>query len=199
MTTYQEHEAWKKATTKTIAEAVAPLLGDDWHLDGSWPEDYNGNKLTGPSERCLHFNIGWRTNDRLEIDGHFDNGLSQYLPYREEREKTEITVAVNKAPEKIAQDIKKRLLPPYERMLAIAIERKRREDNYKAKRKEAMERVKNAIGGDVDFTTHRDEDALYGYKPYSFDAQYWTGGEIEFKIRLPLETAIEVLRFIRTL
>lgn len=196
MNPYQEEEAQKKATLKRIAEAVAPLLENGWHIDTDHPDERRGISLISEGERRLLFDIGWSTNDRLEIYGSFDNGLAQYLPYQSQRPKTEISVAVTKTPEKIAQDIKRRLLPNYEQVLAAAKEYKKRDDDYKATRKQAMEQIKTAIGGDVDFLSHTQRDELYGYKPYSFEAKYHSNDEIEFTLTLPFKKALEVLKSI---
>ena len=183
MTTYEEKEKLRE-----IVSAVAPFLGD-WQL---FYGNYRGIYLSSSDERELQFAFPWNKSDRLEIRGIFLNGLNNYLPYGDSKEKTKITVSVEKTPERIAQDIKKRLLPPYERMFAIAQKRKQENDQYKAKRRLAMEMVKEAIGGDVHFSEYR-EDELYGYR-HPFKAKYWSGDKIEFTITLPLQKAIEVLK-----
>ena len=185
MTDYEEREKLRE-----IVLAIAPFL-DDWQLNDK--DNYRGLYLCSPDGKGLYFNFPWNKPDRIEIRGIFPNGLNQYWPYSGEREKTEITVSITKTPKKIAQDIKKRLLPPYERMLTIAKERKQKDDQYDAKRRQTMEMVKEAIGGNVDFVEHR-EGELYGYKPYSFRAKYCSGDEVEITIRLTLQKAIEALK-----
>ena len=186
MTTYEEKEKLRE-----IVSAVAPFLGD-WQISDD-KDNYRGIYLSSPDERELQFAFPWNKSDRIEIRGIFPNGLNRYRPYSgNEHEKTEITVSAEKPPKRIAQDIKKRLLPPYERMFAIAQKRKQENDQYKAKRRQAMEMIKEAIGGDVHFSEYR-EDELYGYR-HPFKAKYWSGDKIEFTITLPLEKAIELLK-----
>jgi hypothetical protein len=182
--TYQEEKEFLKA----IGEKVAPLLGDEWLIDHSW--EGRGVMLTGNEGRAIILYLAWNNKNRLVIDGSFQNGLNQYLPYYEKREKTEITVKADSTPERIAKEIKRRLMPPYERVLAYTKEAKRRDDEHKAEKRRALEMVKEAIGEDA--RVYMDEEVL-AYDPYPINASY-SMGEIKLHITLPLEKAIEILK-----
>jgi hypothetical protein len=182
--TYQEEREFLKA----IGEKVAPLLGDEWLIDHSW--EGPTIMLTGNEDRAIILSLAWNNKQRLVINGSFQNDLVQYLPYYEDREKTEITVKMDSTPERIAKEIKRRLMPPYERILAYAKERKEKDDEYQAEKRRALEMVKEAIGEDA--SVYMDEEVL-AYDPYPINASY-SMGEIKLHITLPLEKAIEILK-----
>jgi len=183
----------EKEELRTLVEEIAKQLGSEWFVE-PWSQTF---KLT-TGDMTLSFSQPYNLQDRLEIRGSFDYGLSQYLPYRgdQAREKTDITVSLSKSPEKIAHDITIRLLPPYKRMLAYAQEGKRKDDAYKYHKKNVLKQVIIAIGGDAQMHRH-DENIVYGYEPYRFEAKHWTGDEIEIKITLPMGQALKVLEYIK--
>jgi len=183
----------EKEELRTLVEEIAKQLGSEWFVE-PWSQTF---KLTA-GDMTLSFSQPYNLQDRLEIRGSFDYGLSQYLPYRgdQAREKTDITVSLSKSPEKIAHDITIRLLPPYKRMLAYAQEHKAKDDEYKYHKKNVLKQVIIAIGGDAQM--HRyDENIVYGYEPYRFEAKHWTGDDLEIKITLPMGQALKVLKYIK--
>jgi len=185
----------EKEELRTLVEEIAKQLGSEWFVE-PWSQTF---KLT-TGDMTLSFSQPYNLQDRLEIRGSFDYGLSQYLPYRgdQAREKTDITVSLSKSPEKIAHDITIRLLPPYKRMLAYAQEHKAKDDEYKYHKKNVLKQVIIAIGGDAQM--HRyDENIVYGYEPYRFEAKHWTGDDLEIKITLPMGQALKVLEYIKLL
>lgn len=189
MATYQEEREQEKKYLSGMARKVISLLGGEWAVDRKWLKDTNnGLMLNGPDGRALHFCVGWAAKGRLGISGSFRNGLNQHLPY--DREKTEITVSKDKTPAQIAKDIERRLMPVYERVLARAGEMKARCDEYEKEKSRALERVREAMGGDADVR----QGEVFGYKPYSFQAKYYGEGQIKFEITLPLAKAVTVLK-----
>lgn len=172
-----------------IASKVASLLDGDWtidqeRLDGGYP----GIFLNGPDDKSLHFVIPWNNDNRLEISGSFRNGLNQHLPYSGDREKTEITVAKSKAPEQIAKDIERRLMPPYERVLAQTKERKAKADAYEAEKMRALETIRDAMGEGASI---KDDDVI---RYNSFCRAKYYGGTIKIEVELPVDKAVEILR-----
>lgn len=161
---------------------------DGWRLDGR--DDLYGTVLLSDGGRGLFFHPIWSSADRMEISGYY-GGLGQFLPY--DREKTKITVSMAKAPERVARDIEKRLLPAYERMLAKAIESKERHDRYEREKKDVLESVRDAIGGDAHIIQ---DDRVISYRPFHCDAEHRSGHDVQLKLTLPLKKAIRVLRML---
>jgi len=185
----------EKEELRTLVEKIATQLGSDWLIS----EPSSGVLKSTTGIMTLAFSQPYNLQGRLEIRGSFDYGLSQFLPYHgEAREKTDITVSLSKSPEKIARDITTRLLPPYKRMLAYAQEQKAKDDEYKYHKKNVLKQVIIAIGGDAQMHRH-DENIVYGYEPYRFEAKHWTGDDIDIRITLPIDTATKVLKYIKSL
>ncbi|MFF3667470.1 hypothetical protein [Microtetraspora malaysiensis] len=74
--------------------------------------------LVRPDGACLVVHRVWKRPERVKIIAGYPDGDAEYgLP------RHEITAVVARGPERIAADIKRRLLPTYERDLAIVRER----------------------------------------------------------------------------
>lgn len=179
-----------KELTK-LAEAVCPHLESNWFVKKDW--EGNGVMIT-VDQKQLHFYFAWN-NDRLIISGSWPNGLSRFLPYN--KLNTEITVSKNKAPEVIARDITKRLLPNYEEVLAEILKQKVVEDIYQDNKKVALKKVVEAIGGNAHIIEHSQQ--VHSYEPYDCTVEYRGGArdeeeQIRLEINLPLEKAFKLLR-----
>lgn len=172
-----------------IASKVAVLLDGDWAIDNERLENSPGILLNGPEDKILHFTTPYNNTARLEINGIFPHDLSQHLSYSVDREKTEITVAKSKTPEQIARDITKRLMPPYERMLAQTRERKADADFHEGRKRKALELLRNAIGEKAIIR----QDEVISYDP-SCCAKYYGDGSIKLELILPVDKAVEILR-----
>ena len=110
-------------TIKEIAEQVAKSLGVGFEEK----DDRFYIVLEGINKRIfVHQKYG--DTKRVIFSGSFDNGLSQFLPYGDNREKTDISVSIEKSPESMAKSIQSRLLPPYFRMHEICSKRKKEYD-----------------------------------------------------------------------
>jgi len=188
----------EKEELRTLIKKIAHYLepNETWFLGES---PYGGTVLSNPSAGMV---LAFREepSNRLEIRGSFGSNIARYRPYRGDPAygKTEITVSLSKSPEKIARDITTRLLPHYQRMLAYAQEGKRKDDEYKSRKKDVLNQVIAAIGGDAQM--HRyDENIVYGYQPYRFEAKYWVDNDLEIKITLPMGQALKVLEYIKLL
>jgi len=186
----------EKEELRTLIKKIAHYLepNEKWFLGES---PYGGTVLSNPSAGMV---LAFRqeSSNRLEIRGSFGSNIARYRPYRGDPAygKTEITVSLSKSPEKIARDITTRLLPPYKRMLAYALEGRRKDDEYKAHKKAILEKLIVAYGFDASIHP-RDENVIYGYEPYRFEAKHWTGDDIDIRITLPIDTATKVLEYIK--
>jgi len=172
-----------------IAKSICPLLEGEWLINQDLiDQNYPGVFITTLDGKQLHFRTSWNKKNHLEISGSFHN-LYQHLPYQ--CENTSITVAKSKSPEQIARDIRKRLMPAYERVLAQAKENKIAADKREAKKQHVLEVLKAAM----DKATIRDNE-VYQWKPYHISAKYQYG-DIELKLTLPLSKALNVLQLFK--
>ena len=185
--TYSEERIAEKEIINSIAEQIA--LAMDWELMVD-PQPLSDRAIIRQGDKRLYFRLDWRDKNRLDISGGFE-GYSQYLPYQDKREKTEITVNRNKPIEKIVKDIQNRLLPSYERMLAYALEMKTKDDEFKAKKQAELEE----IAGLLEDATIQDEK-VYTYGPARIECKYWLDGEWALTATLSKEKLKAVLKII---
>ena len=131
----------------TLANAVAaqlnlpPAPGFDAH----WARVF-----TLPDGGRLFFSAG-RQRGQLHISASVAEGLRDHRPYYRagEAPKTEINVADNKPAERIAADIRRRLLPEHERAVADCAAAKARHDDHNNRRKLALSKVAEPFGEPV--------------------------------------------------
>jgi len=200
------HEENMVVETKAreIAAAMSnPLLGVAWILDEKKNEEYSNGAWITSGDLELHLRIGYGTKGRLEISGGF-NGLSGYLPYHGNREKTEITVAVDKSAVAVARDIERRLLPPYKKMLAAASASK---DGDLARRKKIMD-ILTELTALVPGGTLLDADEFNGpssARPWvtSYSNPYYDlhkmetyGEDVHIELRVSVDLAAKLLKAI---
>ncbi len=182
--TYAEDRINEKQIISEITEQIALAMGWEVIVD---PQPLSDRAIIKKDEKSLYFRLDWKDKTRLNISGGFED-CNQYLPY--EREKTEITVSKDKPVERIVKDIQNRLLPGYERMLAYALERKAREDEYLAKKKVELEE----IAGLIKESTIKD-DEVYTWKNY-LSCKFRSHGEWDLKALLFKEKLIKILAII---
>lgn len=174
-----------------LAQNLCRLLDGDWLIDRHRLEDgYPGIFINCADGRCLHISIPWNRENRYEIEGSFEYGLAQHLPYMDQREKTSITVSQNKSVEQIVQDITKRLLPAYERVLAQAKENKAAHDKREQDKQYALEIIQSILGD-----AHIRNDECYAMHK-NVTARYYSTGDISLKMTVPFAKATEILKLL---
>ena len=127
-----------------LAEAVAAQL----HLQPAAGFDSNWSRVfTLPDGGRLHISAG-RQPRQLNISTGVAESLRDHRPYYREGEapKTKINVSESKSAERIAADIRRRLLPEHEREASACKERKARHDEDNAKRIAALTKVAAPFG-----------------------------------------------------
>lgn len=198
MKTYQEEQVEKTQKLQKIAISVLPHLTGAWRMTNRVDGDGEifGTGLIGPDEQEIIFAIPWNKPDRFEISGNFPNGLSQHLSYHGEREKTSITVAQSKDPQRIASDIENRLLPGYLRELEKCRQRKQKNDEYKDNQKNTLERIHAAVGQEGNIRDHS-PDTMYCHDFHSLTVKYHSGATVRVEMTLPIETFLKVVEFIK--
>lgn len=127
-----------------LAEAVAAQLGlqpapgfdDHWARVFALPD---GGRL---------YVSGGRQRGQLNISTSVMDGLREHRPYYREGEapKTSINVSEAKDAERIAADVRRRLLPEYERDAAACKAGKARHDEFNAQRLLALTKVAAPFG-----------------------------------------------------
>ena len=117
---------------------LAPAQG----FDGHWARVFDL-----PDGGRLFFQAA-RDRGQLHISASVAERLREHRPYYREGEapKTGINVAMSKDAKRIAADVRRRLLPEYEREAAACAANKARHDDTNAKRVEALSKVAAPFG-----------------------------------------------------
>ena len=127
-----------------LADAVAALLKlqPSPGCDGNWSRVF-----TLPDGGRLYLSAG-RQRGQLHVSASVPDSLREHRPYYRDGEapKTSINVSETKPADRIAADIRRRLLPEHERENADCAERKARHDDNNAKRILALTKVAAPFG-----------------------------------------------------
>ena len=110
-------------------------------------DDHWGPVFSLPDGGRLYFSSG-RQRGQLHISASVANSLREHRPYYREGEapKTSMNVSESKAAQQIAADVRRRLLPEYEREAAACAASKARSDDTNAKRVAALTKVAAPFG-----------------------------------------------------
>lgn len=131
-----------------IAEALTNATGEQWTRSTKFDEmDSNWRALlVAPGEKSLFLSNTWASKGgRLYIGASFPEGTSNFQPIA----RPSITVADTKSNVQVANDIKRRLLPEYNTLLAIVLKRKAEADSFEANRLSLAEEVAKVVGGRI--------------------------------------------------
>jgi len=173
-----------------IATTLCTLLEGEWYINQDHSDSgYSGVSIETPGGKALNITIPYNNKTRLEIRGSWLDGLSQHTPCN--HESTHITVLQSKTPEQIARDITKRLLPPYERVLAQAREAKAAHDKQEAHKQKVLESLQAVM---PNATIRNDE--VYQYEPHRITVKYcsYSDGDVQLELTVPAEKALEILK-----
>jgi hypothetical protein len=129
---------------KALADAVAAQLN---FAPAPGCEDHWGRVFSLPDGGRLYFSSG-RQRGQLHISASVANGLREHRPYYREGEapKTSMNVSESKDAQRIAADVRRRLLPEYDREAAACAANKARSDDTNAKRVAALTKVAAPLG-----------------------------------------------------
>ena len=117
---FERSDIMKDEDLEELARSVADLLGEGWRFredDEDWRTFLDNGD--GPS---IMFNTTWHQG-RLALYGYLGD-LHNFLPHDYKR--PEITVSLDSDAERVAKQIKSRLLPNYSELWRIGTEKKRR-------------------------------------------------------------------------
>jgi hypothetical protein len=131
----------------TLADNVAALL--NLQLAPGY-EDHWSRIFALPDGGRLYISAG-RQREQLHISTSVADSLREHRPYYRDGEapKTSINVSDSKPAERIAADIRRRLLPEYEKEAAACAAQKSRHDEYNTRRILALTLVAVPFGEDV--------------------------------------------------
>ena len=184
MPSYADDKVEEKRIVNEIAGEVAQAMG--WEIeDDSTP--LSDRAIIRKDTKSLYFHLDWRDKTRLNIGGGFE-GCSQYLPYQDKREKTDITVSRDKPVGRIVKDIQNRLLPGYERMLAYALKMKTHDDEYKVKKQAELEEIAGFMSGAI-----IQDEKVYTYEPTNITCRWWSDSTWDLTARLTKDQLKKVL------
>ena len=149
----------------------------------------NGNKVI-----CLSTGQ-YKFKDRWHISGSFprDNKNQSQTEYNVKL--PDITVAMNKTPEKVAKDIKARLLPKYEAQLAKVLVRIESSNKYHADKLACVQKIAGFLNVEVPTDDYRmalfpqGQRGVYKIEPYS-------DGKVKFDVEVDADKAIEILKIL---
>lgn len=186
-------EAERRAALPGIAGKIAATLGEGWSAADPHP-DYPGVELLGPDGARLYFRPeGYQEWKRYSIVGSYPDGTRD--AYRAEH--FTITVSCDKAPEKIAGDIARRLLPKYLPELVKAREAIARHNGREAAADALAVELRAILGKPAQEGEHR---------PRSFSGPHRVPGFLRIEVRsgdsvtldgsVPPEIARELLRLL---
>ncbi len=160
----------------------------DWNY---WGQVKNGNKV-------ISFHTAdFKLKDRWQIRAEFPRDAKGQIQTAYNFKWPEITVSMTKEAEKIAKDIKSRLLPEYELQLAETIKRNEAADNYRNGRLRTMQMIADFLGvkspdddqGATIFPERGHEMGVYKIEPYS-------DNRVKMDVECSPEKAIEILKLL---
>ncbi len=179
---------------------IAGYLGMEWdqeyadRQEQSWnynAEIWNGNK------RISFQHGGYKKEGRFFIQAVFPKDKRGQIKRDYNLKHPEITVAMDRGPEKIAHAIQSRLLPEYEKQLVVALERIEKSDAYHAGRLEVLRAVAEYFG---DPAPEDDDKAIYpglelGLGIYKIEAN--SDGGIKFDVSCDVQKALKIFDVLR--
>lgn len=191
---WAEERCAKRDQLQEITRAVAAALGGKWRPHYKDGQDH-GAYILRPDGAGVWLCNTWAGDGRLAIHGHFENGLSDFRPWRQGgRLSHKITVSAARPAAQIAREIARRILPEYlpDHAATVAAKTKAEADRQEAY---ALAVELARILGDHAPAEKKDTSTGYSIRSYSDEAQGHLAVEIrpygsaEFKIdaRTPAE------------
>ncbi len=141
----------------------------------------------------LHItNGGYANRDRLAVRGYYPADYKGRYHLSGHDGAPSITIAETKTPEAIVADIKRRFLPAYLETLAKVRERNEKWKQDEEVKERALRGLAKALGS-RDIRMGGQEWSVYFHRG---SAKIYTGGDIEFKVYLPFEAALQIATLI---
>ncbi len=156
------------------------------------------SQLKNGTKRISFHTGDYKHKDRWQIHAEFPRDAHGQLNTAYNTKWPEITVSMTKEAEKIAKDIKSRLLPEYELQLAETIKRNEEADNYRNGRLRAMQTIADFLG--VPRPTNDQQANIYPERGCELVGVYkiepYSEGKIKMDVECSPEKAIEILKLL---
>ena len=189
------------------ASRLVELMGADWLERPVPPDHHNADKRTELVRKdglslSLTFGGGWRMEHRLVIHASFESkqgltrSLRDYALYSErEKVTTEITLALDKPVERVAAEIKRRLLTSVDPLILKGIEADERARQAEEYRQAWHARFIRTSGDRLELAYH-EKNALRSKEGRDVEIKEHYSGET-FRVELAALTAEQVDTILR--
>ncbi len=186
-------------TLDDLVWGIAASLGGRWEFDqeyaagreGSW--NYVAELKNG--DKRISFSTGhYKIDNRFIIRGVFPKDKKGQYQTSYNAKNLEITVAIDRGPEKIAHAIQSRLLPEYEAQLVIVLENIKKSDAYHAGRIETLKTIAEYFGQP---TPEDDGKAIYpemGRGIYKIEAD---SEGVKFEVTCGVPEALRIFEILK--
>lgn len=152
------------------------------------------SEIKSGNKRIAFQTGGYKMEDRFSIRGEFLKDKKGQIHHDYNAEWPKITVAIDRGPEKIAKAIQSRLMPEYERQLAVAMENNLKSDAYHDARLQALRTVADYFGQPV---PEDDDKAIHpemGLGIYKIEA---VSEGLKFEVSTTTEKALQIFKILK--
>lgn len=180
------------------------------HLDGEWdyeanPADWNvgGHLTSGTTGAILYLHPNFRINEsspyqKIVVKSQLPKDKEGQPPHHS-GELPSINVSATKTSDQVAREIRRRLLPLYEPILAKALERVAQHDAYVDQSEATVEQISRITGarprpGSREISFYDSPLPALNQTVSSADVR---GDEVTLTLHLDGEVALDVLKFLR--
>ncbi len=178
-----------------IFRGIAAALGEGWVYREGYSVHGTDGFIDGPDKQSLRLEMGkqYRENERgkvyvIGLLGDLHKHMSGSKSFR-------IGVSVGKGFDRVARDIRRRLLPVYREELAEARERKRAWDRDEKAKEELARVISATVGGHR--VSHSPDRTIWYHRDNPCSARVTGSSEVEFKLRLDAEQAKKLATWLR--
>jgi hypothetical protein len=133
-------------TGKLIGPQIAAELGDAWHVDPTWPDDYYGVKLAGPDGMRLFVHIPSHSDHKPAGTVKVSRDYPETQYRFEDGDQAEMFARADRGAATIAKEITRKLLTGFADVMVKVRAADERHANARAARDALAARVYAAIG-----------------------------------------------------
>lgn len=181
----------------SVANEIAILLGHEWSMRAGNQDNLCDAFLDGPDSVSIHLLLEpYGRNPRWKISGQFGHACEHIPPG--EKSSHSIGMAPSRTAPQMAAEIKRRLLPEYTQVLALAVARQKEWESEIAEREALTDQLTGILRGHrpKHGPTHSGEFGSVSTSDGSFRV---LGGTVEFKVEVPRRLADTLARAIAEL
>ncbi len=158
-------------------------------------ENWNYRAELKQGSKWISIDIGgYKQEGRFIIRGQFPRDKKGQIHRTHNAKQVEITVAMDRGSEKIAKTIQSRLMPEYEKQLAIALENNLKSDAYRDGRLKALRAVALYFGQTC---PESDDAAIYPEMSIGIYKIEAVSEGLKFQVECSLEKALEIFEILK--